>query len=80
MTTGSFTIRSKGEVTIYSDFSEGKKLKPNNMLFVPKSIVLPPGNSHKCKFDIIPYDEGPFEYRLIISTKEKIYRIKIKGN
>jgi len=80
LTTGSFTIRSKGEVTIYSDFSEGKKLKPNNMLFVPKSIVLPPGNSHKCKFDIIPYDEGPFEYRLIISTKEKIYRIKIKGN
>lgn len=79
LTSGSFTIKSKGEVTIYSEFSEGKKINPNNILKTPKPVILSPGTSRVCKFDILPYDEGPFEYRLIISTKEKTYRIKIIG-
>jgi len=45
----------------------------------PKSVILSPGNSEECKFDILPNDEGPFEYKIIISTKEKTYRIKIIG-
>ncbi|ORX82149.1 hypothetical protein BCR32DRAFT_195791, partial [Anaeromyces robustus] len=76
---GSFTIKSKGEVTIYANFSEGKSVNKNNMIMTPKPVILLPGKSEICKFDIIPNDEGPFEYRLIISTKEKTYKIKIIG-
>ncbi|ORX52588.1 hypothetical protein BCR36DRAFT_411476 [Piromyces finnis] len=79
LTTGSFTIKSKGEVTVYTNFSEGKRSNPNNILMAPKSVILPPGKSEECKFDILPNDEGQFEYRLVISTKEKTYRIKIIG-
>ncbi|KAL6613682.1 hypothetical protein LY90DRAFT_678290 [Neocallimastix californiae] len=79
ISTGSFTIKSKGEVTIYSDFSEGKRSNSNNIFLVPRSVVLLPGTSHNCKFDILLNEIGPFEFRLIISTIEKTYKIKIKG-
>jgi len=46
----------------------------------PKSVILPPGKSETCKFDVLPNDEGPFEYNLIISTKEKTYKLKIIGS